>query len=192
MLRLTILFAAVASSSNAFLLRSAAAGLTLQQSNGFEVTAHGLVQRSARITSFLVTSAGILPQNKSPHTVPRPARRRRDVRATVRNGQCASRVVRDAVDATSTRLRVVTDHTPATLTGRPARAGRPDAERDPEARGPPRVDRRPHRRVRRRPGQRRGARRGDARQVPGYCQRGVRESSDSRGRELLLVGRITL
>ena len=43
----TILFAAVASSSNAFLLPSAVAGLTLQQSNGFEVTAHGLVKRSA-------------------------------------------------------------------------------------------------------------------------------------------------
>ena len=44
MLRLTILFAAVASISNAFLLPSAVAGLTLQQSNGFEVTAHGLAK----------------------------------------------------------------------------------------------------------------------------------------------------
>ena len=52
MLRLTILFAAVASISNAFTLPSAAAALSLQQSNGFEVTAHGLVMRSARINSF--------------------------------------------------------------------------------------------------------------------------------------------
>merc|ERR1719488_382802 len=43
MLRLTILFAAVASSSHAFTLRAASAGLALQQGNGFEVTAHGLV-----------------------------------------------------------------------------------------------------------------------------------------------------
>ena len=48
----TVLFAAVASSSQAFTLRSAAAALSLQQSNGFEVTAHGLVKRSARIDSF--------------------------------------------------------------------------------------------------------------------------------------------
>ena len=166
----TILFAAVASSSNAFLLHSAAAALSLQQGNGFEVTAHGLVMRSAQINRPLVTSAGILRQNKSPRTVPRPRRRRRDVYAT-------SRSERPHPDA---------------LTGRPARAGRADAERDPEARRPPRVDRRPHRRVRRRPGQRRGARRGHAREVPGYCQRGVRESSDVGGRELLLVGSITL
>ena len=51
MLRLTLLIAAVAS-SRAFMFRSAAAALTLQQSNGFEVTAHGLVRRSARIDSF--------------------------------------------------------------------------------------------------------------------------------------------
>ena len=48
----TVLFAAVASSSQAFTLRSAAAALSLQQSNGFEVTAHGLATRSARIDSF--------------------------------------------------------------------------------------------------------------------------------------------
>ena len=46
MLRI-ILFAAVASSSTAFMLNGAAAALSLQQGNGFEVTAHGLVKRSA-------------------------------------------------------------------------------------------------------------------------------------------------
>ena len=174
----TLLFAAVASSSNAFPLRSAAAALSLQQGNGFEVTAHGLVDRSAQINRFSSTSAGILRQNKSPRTVPRPTRRRRDVCATVRNGKCAPRVVRGAVDATSTRRHVANNHTPDALTGRPTRAGRADPERHAEARGSPRLHRRPHRRVRRRPGQRRGARRGHAREVPGYCQRGVRESSD--------------
>jgi len=51
MIRLTLLIAAVASSS-AFMLHNAAAALSLQQSNGFEVTAHGLVKRSAQFNRF--------------------------------------------------------------------------------------------------------------------------------------------
>merc|ERR1719311_1919969 len=47
MIRLTLLIAAVASSS-AFMLHNAAAALSLQQSNGFEVTAHGLVALTLR------------------------------------------------------------------------------------------------------------------------------------------------
>ena len=47
MLRLAVLVGALVSSSNAFMLRSGAAALSLQQGNGFEVTAHGLVKRSA-------------------------------------------------------------------------------------------------------------------------------------------------
>ena len=73
----TILFDAVASSSNGFTLPSAAAALSLQQSSGFEVTAHGLVEAQRTNQQFLSTSAGILRQNKSPRTVPRPPRRRR-------------------------------------------------------------------------------------------------------------------
>merc|ERR1719327_2234394 len=42
MLRLTLLFAAVAS-SRGFMLQYAAAGIAPQQAKGFEVTAHGLV-----------------------------------------------------------------------------------------------------------------------------------------------------
>ena len=141
MLRLTILFAAVASISNAFMLPSAVAGLTLQQSNGFEVTAHGLVHHSAKqnvlddfcpdspaeqISTHRSTSQNAVDATSARRLVTdsassrRPRRRRRDVYATAGSD----------------------DHTPDALTGHPARAGRADAERHAEARRPPRVHRR--------------------------------------------------
>ena len=58
MLRLTLLVAAVAS-SRAFMLSYAAAGLTPQQTKGFEVTAHGLVAPQRKIKKFSATPAGI-------------------------------------------------------------------------------------------------------------------------------------
>ena len=68
----TILFAAVASSSHAFMLPGAVASLTLQETKGFEVTAHGLV-RALRIYK---SSQRLLPgfSGRTPrHTHPRGA-----------------------------------------------------------------------------------------------------------------------
>ncbi len=119
MLRLTILFGAVASSTTAFMLPSAVASLTLQETKGFEVTAHGLVEAQRTNRQFLVTSAGILRQNTSPHTSSRRTDRR---------------VVPDAVDATSPR-RPVTEKPRAqvalTLSAAPKRSDHLASTDDP-------------------------------------------------------------
>ena len=122
MLRLTILFAAVASSSYAFTLPSAVASLTLQETKGFEVTAHGLVEPQRTNQSLrrllLGFSGRTSPQTQFhvPHAVDATSARRHVT-------DSAPRVVRDAVDATSTRrlldgvsLTNATDATQVALT----------------------------------------------------------------------------
>ena len=62
MLRLAVLVGALVS-SNAFMLRSGAAALSLQQGNSFEVTAHGLVKRSAKINIL----GDVCPDSRAEH-----------------------------------------------------------------------------------------------------------------------------